>query len=156
MRLTLLAIGRAKRDPASALYAAYADRLAPLPFGRPILREFEVRRAGPDAQRIAEEGDLLLQAVPAGAAAVVLDEQGQHLTSARFAERLGHWRDTGIADLAVLIGGADGHGAAVRHRADLLLAFGAMTWPHMMVRAMAAEQLYRAQMILAGHPYHRA
>jgi 23S rRNA (pseudouridine1915-N3)-methyltransferase len=69
---------------------------------------------------------------------------------------LGRWRDDGIADLAFVIGGADGHGQAVRDRAAMLLSFGVMTWPHMLVRAMVAEQLWRAQAILSGHPYHRA
>ena len=72
-----------------------------------------------------------------------------------FSKKLEQWRDGGEADVVFLIGGADGHGDAVRSRANLLLSFGAMTWPHMMVRGMLAEQIYRAQQILAGHPYHR-
>jgi 23S rRNA (pseudouridine1915-N3)-methyltransferase len=70
-------------------------------------------------------------------------------------ERIGQWHDQGVADLVLLIGGADGHGEAARQRADLVLSLGRQTWPHMLVRALVAEQLYRAQTILAGHPYHR-
>jgi 23S rRNA (pseudouridine1915-N3)-methyltransferase len=86
---------------------------------------------------------------------VVLDERGKAEASAAFAARLGAWRDDGVRNVAFLIGGADGHDARVRKRADAILSFGAMTWPHLLVRAMLAEQLYRAHSILAGHPYHR-
>ncbi|MEE8272998.1 MAG: 23S rRNA (pseudouridine(1915)-N(3))-methyltransferase RlmH, partial [Alphaproteobacteria bacterium] len=101
------------------------------------------------------EADLLLGAVPSGATVVALDEAGRDLSSGEFAVRLAGWRDGGVRDVAFLIGGADGHGEAVRGRADLTLAFGRATWPHLMVRAMLAEQVYRAQTILDGHPYHR-
>ncbi|KGM31825.1 23S rRNA (pseudouridine(1915)-N(3))-methyltransferase RlmH, partial [Inquilinus limosus] len=75
---------------------------------------------------------------------------------AGFAKLLGRWRDEGRAEAAFLIGGADGHDESVRGRAELLLSFGRLTWPHMLARTMLAEQLYRAQTILSGHPYHRA
>jgi 23S rRNA (pseudouridine1915-N3)-methyltransferase len=87
---------------------------------------------------------------------VLLDERGQHLSSEAFAALLGRWRDDGIRETRFLIGAADGHGDAIRATADLLIAFGPMTWPHMLARAMLAEQLWRATSILAGHPYHRA
>ena len=86
---------------------------------------------------------------------IALDERGKNLTSADLARKLGQWRDEGRADVAFLIGGADGHGPGVKERADLVLSLGAMTWPHMLVRALLAEQLFRAQCILEGHPYHR-
>ena len=85
-----------------------------------------------------------------------MDERGRDLKSRELADRIGRWRDDGVQDLAFAIGGADGLSQAVRDRADLLLAFGRATWPHMLVRAMLAEQIYRAQTILSGHPYHRA
>ena len=72
------------------------------------------------------------------------------------AERLRRWRDDGVADVAFLIGGADGHGENLLEKSSLTLSFGAMTWPHLLARAMLAEQIYRAQQLLAGHPYHRA
>lgn len=87
---------------------------------------------------------------------VLLDERGRQLSSEEFAALLGRWRDDGVREARFLIGAADGHGEAARGRADLLIAFGAMTWPHMLARAMLAEQLWRATSILAGHPYHRS
>jgi len=86
---------------------------------------------------------------------VVLDERGKALTSMEFAKKLEAWRDTGRREARFWIGAADGHDAAVRDKADLLLSFGPATWPHMLVRAMLAEQLFRATCILANHPYHR-
>ncbi|MDR3516955.1 MAG: 23S rRNA (pseudouridine(1915)-N(3))-methyltransferase RlmH [Azospirillaceae bacterium] len=152
MKLWLAAIGRSRAGPARALFDEYAGRLIwPL-----TVRELESKkRLDPDSQK-RQEADLLLAAIPPGATVVALDERGTLLSSEGFALRLGKWRDSGVSDLAFLIGGADGHGDSVRQHADLLLALGPMTWPHLLVRGMLAEQLYRAQQILAGHPYHRA
>ena len=93
--------------------------------------------------------------LPSGSITVMLDEKGKGLGSLAFAGQLGRWRDDGIREARFLIGAADGFDDAERARADLLLNFGAMTWPHMLARAMLAEQLWRAVSILAGHPYHR-
>ena len=87
---------------------------------------------------------------------LALDERGKSLTSEAFAKTLARWRDEGTADVAFVIGGADGLADTLRKRARLLLSLGAMTWPHMLVRGLLAEQLYRAERIWAGHPYHRA
>jgi len=93
---------------------------------------------------------------PEGATKVViLDEKGEQFGSVAFADRLGRWRDEGIRETRFLIGAADGFDEAQRREADLLLAFGRATWPHLLARAMLAEQLWRATSILAGHPYHR-
>jgi 23S rRNA (pseudouridine1915-N3)-methyltransferase len=92
---------------------------------------------------------------PANAITVVMDERGKPLSSMEFARKLEAWRDTGRRETRFLIGAADGHEEELRGRADLLLSFGPATWPHMLVRAMLAEQLFRATSILAGHPYHR-
>lgn len=152
MKLWLAAVGRARPGPARALYDEYAGRLTwPL-----TLKEVEVRRRGGADELKRLEAELLLAALPAKATLVALDERGRQLGSGAFAERIGGWRDRAVGDLAFIIGGADGLAAAVTERADLVLALGPMTWPHMMVRAMLMEQLYRAQQILAGHPYHRA
>ncbi|CAA7625283.1 Ribosomal RNA large subunit methyltransferase H [Magnetospirillum sp. LM-5] len=152
MKLWLAAVGRAKPGPEQDLYQQYVRRLA-----APItLREVEEKRPLPMAARMAREAELLLAAIPERALVVALDERGKTVGSEDFAAQIGRWRDDGVADLAFLIGGADGHGEAVRSRAQLLLSFGAMTWPHMLVRAMLAEQVWRAQAILSGHPYHRA
>jgi 23S rRNA (pseudouridine1915-N3)-methyltransferase len=92
---------------------------------------------------------------PSSSRTVVLDETGRDLPSRDLAARLGRWRDDGAREARFLIGAADGHDASTRDGADLLLGFGAATWPHLLVRAMLAEQLFRATSILAGHPYHR-
>jgi len=151
MRITVAAVGRAKAGPERALWEDYVKRLT-----WPVtLKEVEAKGNPPPAERMAREGALLLAALPQGATAVVLDGRGQALSSAALAGRLGKWRES-VRELAFLIGGADGHGADVLARADVLLSLGPMTWPHLLARAMLAEQLYRAQSILTGHPYHRA
>jgi 23S rRNA (pseudouridine1915-N3)-methyltransferase len=94
-------------------------------------------------------------AAAAGTRAVVLDETGETLGSTALAERLGRWRDDGVREVRFVIGAADGVSAGERAGADLLLSFGRLTWPHLLARAMLAEQLWRATSILAGHPYHR-
>jgi 23S rRNA (pseudouridine1915-N3)-methyltransferase len=150
MRLTILAIGKAKAGPQRDLYQHYAARL------RWPLRLIEVeekRKLAADALK-AREAELLLAQLPAGARLCALDEHGTPATSAEFAGGLRQWQDQG-ADVAFAVGGADGHGPALLVRAERKLALGALTWPHMLVRGLLAEQLYRAQQILAGHPYHR-
>lgn len=152
MRLTLACIGRAGRGPERDLYEHYAGRIRwPL-----TLRELEEKKKLPRAELIRREGELLLGAVPDNATLVALDRRGKVLDSEAFAQRLSRWRDDGVPDIAFLIGGADGHGEPLLQRASLILSFGAMTWPHLLARAMLAEQIYRAQQLLAGHPYHRA
>lgn len=151
MRLWIVAVGRLKAGPELELYRHYAARLT-LPME---LREVEEKRKLPPDQLKIRENDLLLAALPKGAAVVALDEKGKALASAPFAARLGGWRDEGRADVAFVIGGADGLADSVRKRADLVWSLGAPTWPHRLVRALLVEQLYRAQCILGGHPYHR-
>lgn len=137
MRLHILACGKAGRSPEAELTERYLTRI-PWPTA---LTELGVPPRLPDA--------------PPGAVTVVLDERGQSLASEALAARLGAWRDEGRREARFLIGPADGWGAEVRAQADLLLAFGPATWPHLLVRAMLAEQLFRATAILASHPYHR-
>ncbi|WP_309661959.1 23S rRNA (pseudouridine(1915)-N(3))-methyltransferase RlmH [Sphingomonas sp.] len=96
-----------------------------------------------------------LQPLPANCISIVLDERGPALSSTDLARKLEGWRDAGKREVRFLIGGADGHTEAERTNADLLLSFGPATWPHLLVRAMLAEQLFRATSILANHPYHR-
>ncbi len=149
MRLTVVAIGRARHGPERALWEHYAGRIR-----WPVtLREIEERRRSGDARE--READLLLRAVPKNAPIVVLDEVGEMLDSRTFANRLANWAESGSRECAFLIGGAMGHAPRVRAAADLVLSLGAMTWPHLLVRGLLAEQLYRAQQIIAGHPYHR-
>ena len=151
MRITIAAAGRFRRGPERALYETFAERLS-----WPVqLKEFEARaKLGPQARRV-KEAEHLISAVPDGAILIALDETGTALSSRAFATRIGRWRDDGIADLVFIIGGAEGLDRALIKRASLVLSLGPMTWPHLMVRAMLAEQLYRAEAILRGHPYHR-
>jgi 23S rRNA (pseudouridine1915-N3)-methyltransferase len=152
VKLTIACIGRAGRGPERDLYQHYADRIRwPL-----ALREVEEKRKLPPAQLILREGELLLQSVPAKSVRVALDRRGKVVDSEGFARRLERWRDDSVNDVAFLVGGADGHGEPLLKKAALVLSFGAMTWPHLLARAMLAEQIYRAQQLLAGHPYHRA
>jgi 23S rRNA (pseudouridine1915-N3)-methyltransferase len=118
------------------------------------LHEHEVeprRGTGP-----AAEADALTRAIPQGATIVALDERGRTLASPEFADRLEFFRDLGTADLAFVIGGADGLLRDLRDGANLVVSFGPMVWPHMLARVMLFEQLYRAATILSGSPYHRA
>ena len=155
MRMTLIAVGRAKPGPVRDLYEHYAERLGHGPLGGLRLKEVEERRPLAAVQLKRREAELLLAARPKGARLVVLDERGKSLTSGDFAALLARWRDDGVQDLAFAIGGADGLDASVREAAALTLGLGPMTWPHLLTRALLAEQLYRAQSILMGHPYHR-
>lgn len=155
MRLHLCAVGRLRAGPERDLvddYLSRCDRTGrPLGLGPVTEHEVEDKRGG----GMAAEGELLARAVPAGSALVVLDERGKTLSSPEFASQLALWRDGGRQDASFVIGGADGIDPALRSRADLAISFGRMVWPHMLVRVMLAEQLYRATTILAGGPYHR-
>lgn len=149
-------MGRLRAGPERDLIDDYLMRFdrtgRPLGLGPALEHEVEDKKnAGMTA-----EADLLARAVPAGAVLVTLDERGKLLTSPDFAAQLARWRAAGRQDLAFVIGGADGIDPGLRARADFSLSFGAMVWPHMLVRVMLAEQLYRAATILGGGPYHRA
>lgn len=154
MRILVAAVGRlgAKGSPEGDLVTRYAKRISyPLKF-----KEVAEERGRTVAERRAREGARLAAAIPDDARVVALDATGRALSSEEFARTLGAWRDSGTRDIAFLIGAADGLDPGVREGADLVLSLGPMTWPHLLVRGMLAEQIYRAQCILAGHPYHRA
>ena len=156
MRVRIAAVGRmAARSPEAALVEDYLTRFAQtgraLGLGPATVAEVEDRRGGGKPAEAA----LLSRQVPDGAAIIALDERGRTLSSPDFAVALARFRDQGRPEAVCLIGGADGMDPALRDRADLVLSFGAMVWPHMLVRVMLAEQLYRAATILAGGPYHR-
>jgi len=154
MRIAIVAVGRLKSGALADAFADYAKRLKS---GRVELQliEVEERRRLAGAELMAREAALLSAAIPRGTRLIALDGRGKPMSSEAFAAQLGRWRDGGDA-LAFVIGGADGLDASLRDRADMILSLGAMTWPHMLARVMLAEQLYRAQSILSGHPYHRA
>jgi 23S rRNA (pseudouridine1915-N3)-methyltransferase len=144
-------VGTLRRGPLKDLQALYAGRIAP----SPKIIELEERRPLPTAVLKAREGEMILSAVLPGTPLVALDERGAAWSSRVLANRIAVWRDNGVPELAFAIGGAEGLDLAVLDRADVTLSLGPMTWPHLLVRGMLLEQLYRAQQILAGHPYHR-
>ena len=138
MLLHILARGKIGRSPEAELVERYLKRIA-----WPVkLTEFS-------------DGARQPPSLPNNSVYILLDEKGQALSSTELAARLERWRDEGKREARFSIGGADGHGDTERGQADLLLSFGPATWPHLLVRAMLAEQLFRATSILANHPYHR-
>jgi 23S rRNA (pseudouridine1915-N3)-methyltransferase len=148
--LRLIAVGRLRSGPEAELFSRYASRL------RPALTVTEIPEAtGAPAEIKRRDSTAILAALPPEAFAVPLDLGGKTATSEAFAALLASWQEAGRKP-AFLIGGAEGLGASVLARADYVLSLGTLTWPHMLVRVMLAEQLYRAQAIAAGHPYHRA
>lgn len=154
MDLKIAAVGRLRAGPEADLIADYLTRIGKI--GRPVgissasVTEVEAKKGG-----MAAEADLLTKAVQGAKPLVVLDERGRLLSSPDFAAKLGNWRDQGSAEAAFVIGGADGTAPDLRDKADFVLSFGKMVWPHMLARVMLAEQLYRATSILTGSPYHR-
>ncbi len=152
MRITIVCVGKARGGPESDLFDSYVRRLP----WQVQLKEVEAGRGLSVERRREREAELLLAASPAGARLVALDEGGRQPSSEEFAEMLKNWQEAGHREVSFLIGGADGHGPPVHEQADVKLAFGRLTWPHLMVRPMLAEQLYRAHTILTGHPYHRS
>ncbi|MGN6584928.1 MAG: 23S rRNA (pseudouridine(1915)-N(3))-methyltransferase RlmH [Rhizobiaceae bacterium] len=160
MRVVVHAVGRMKAGPERELAQRYFDRFGKsggavgLEFAGVI--ETAEGRASDAASRKAEEAGKILAHADDNSVLVLLDERGKSLSSEDFAARIARYRDDGRKSLLFSIGGPDGHDAALRGKADLVLSFGAATWPHQLVRVMLAEQLYRVSTILAGHPYHRA
>lgn len=155
----MIAVGRLRKGPEEELVGRYGERLRRA--GPAIGLDYagatdfpESRAAGAEARR-AEESARILAALPDRAALVLLDERGRDIDSAALAAFIARERDGGRRDLVLAVGGPDGHDEALRRRADLVLAFGRMTMPHMLVRVLAAEQLYRVVTLLSGHPYHR-
>ena len=145
MKIYILAIGKCKKgSPEDMLIKEYQKRLN---------WELIIKEKYNDERQ--KEAKFLLENIPSGAKVVVLDERGENMKSLEFAKRIGDWQIEGCSDICFLIGGADGHTDEVRKRADMLLSFGKLTMPHMLIRAVLTEQIYRAQTILNGHPYHR-
>jgi 23S rRNA (pseudouridine1915-N3)-methyltransferase len=159
MRIGVFAVGRMKSGPERELADRYFDRVrktgGPLGLEFSSVTEIVESRAQQAELRKQEESAKVLEALDAGGVLVLLDERGKTMPSDAFAQTIARFRDDGKRQLLLAIGGPDGHDAALRDRADLVLALGAMTWPHQIVRILVAEQLYRATTILSGHPYHR-
>jgi 23S rRNA (pseudouridine1915-N3)-methyltransferase len=157
VRVHVCAVGRIRADqPERAIFEDYHMRFnrtgKPLALGPLFETEVEDKKGG----GMEAEAELLARAVPAGAVLVTMDERGKVMSSPEFAAQLARWRDEGRQDVAFVIGGADGIAPGLRDRSAFSISFGRMVWPHMLVRVMLAEQLYRAATILSGGPYHRA
>lgn len=154
MRITILVVGRLKSGPELELCNDYLDRFrkAGRQLGYRSAEVIEVDSGG----GLDAEAARILDKIPQGASIVRLDEFGRDYTSTDFSDWLSRLRDQGTPDLCFLIGGAEGYGDAVRGAAPQKIAFGKQTWPHRLVRAMLAEQLYRAASLEAGLPYHKA
>ncbi|MCQ2914519.1 MAG: 23S rRNA (pseudouridine(1915)-N(3))-methyltransferase RlmH [Alphaproteobacteria bacterium] len=151
MQIMICAIGKIKPGPETALIDKYVKQTKwPV-----VIKEFEDKKAGTDDEHKKREGEMLLSAIPSGAKIVALDERGKIMSSPDFAKIMGKWESEGVSTVAFLIGGAFGHNDETRKKANMLLAFGQMTWPHFLARAMLTEQIYRAKSILDGHPYHK-
>ncbi len=153
MRIIIAAVGRAKAGPERVLFEQYQGRIKQ-PFSLQ-LKEVEEKRPLQGAELKASEASLLLGSAPKEALLVAMDERGKSLGSQQLADQVGRWRDEGHRDLVFLIGGAEGLDESVHKQAQLMMSFGKQTWPHMLIRGLLAEQLYRTQCILGGHPYHR-
>ena len=160
MRIVLAVVGRLKQGPERELAERYRKRAADA--GRAAgLNSFDIveikeSRAGDAARRMLEESIAIANVIPERAVTVILDERGESMNSASFAGRLQGWRAQDAPAVAFVIGAADGLAPGLREKADLAIAFGAVTWPHQLVRIMLLEQIYRAVTILTGHPYHRS
>ena len=158
MRLIVIAVGRLKQGPERELAERFRERFDDI--GRKLgfrgldIHEIAESRARDAATRMTEEASAISAHFPEKYGLIALDERGKSIDSAAFAQHLGRFRDQ-AKDIIFVIGGADGLSPELRRKAQLVVAFGAATWPHQMVRVMVLEQIYRAATILAGHPYHR-
>jgi len=159
LRLTIAAVGKIRASPEQELCDLYCERaraLAPkLGIGKIEIMAVETSRAATVEARMKDEAAKLGAKIPAGAHRIALDEAGRGTTSEAFAKHLAKLRDSSVRDIVFFIGGPDGLAPSLRAGANERLSLGAQTWPHLLVRAMLAEQIYRACAILSGHPYHR-
>ncbi len=151
MHILIAAIGKLKSGPEQSLYNEYIARLK----WKVSVKEFDMRKSLKGDVGKTQEAEFLLHAVADTDHLIALDERGKDMTSAAFAAHLGKCRDNGVGAIGIVIGGADGLDESVRKKAHLVLSFGKLTWPHLLVRPLLAEQLYRAYSILNHHPYHR-
>lgn len=145
MKAIIIAIGKCKKNsPEAAIIGEYLKRSS-----------WDIQIKEKDNSTQDDEARFLQESIPAGAKVVVLDERGENLKSLELAGKVENWMLNGVSDIVFLIGGADGHLQSTRDKADLLLSFGKLTLPHMLMRAVLAEQIYRIQTIINHHPYHR-
>lgn len=145
MKVTILAIGKCKpKSPEAQIIEEYVKRSS-----------WNILIKEKDNSNQDDEAKFLQSHIPQGAKVIVLDERGVNIKSVELADKIEKWQSNGCSELCFIIGGADGHLQSTRDKADLLLSFGKLTLPHMLMRAVLAEQIYRVQKIIEGHPYHR-
>ncbi len=145
MKVTIIAIGKCKKNsPEAAIINEYAKRSS-----------WDIIIKEKDNSNQEDEAKFLQASIPHNAKVIVLDERGENLKSLELANKIKNWQLNGCSEICFLIGGADGHLQSTRDKADLILSFGKMTLPHMLMRAVLCEQIYRQQTIISGHPYHR-
>lgn len=153
MKITILSIGKfSKNDPNLDLFLEYQKRLK----WKLELKELMVKGNFEGQVLKAKEAEILLNNLPENSKIIALDEKGKMFSSSEFAEQIKNYTNHGASHLSFIIGGADGLDDEIKRKADLVLSFGKMTFPHMMIRAFLSEQLYRAWTIINGHPYHRS
>lgn len=150
MALIIRSIGKWKPSPEKELFEEYQKRL----HGKISLEEYEAKKSLPPSERREQEANLLLSNLPPHSFLIALDEHGKMLSTATLGEKINQWQQ-GHKNLIFLIGGPDGHAETLLKKADMTWALSALTFPHLLVRTILAEQLYRVQSLSTGHPYHR-
>jgi len=151
MKVTIAAIGKFKSSPEKEIFTSYIKRIP----WQVDLKELEAKKALQGEQLKEAEAALLISAIPKSSRIIALDERGKNISSSELAGLISLWQGESTSSVAFIIGGADGLADEVRKKADFTLSFGKLTWPHMLVRAMLAEQVYRSYSIISNHPYHR-
>jgi 23S rRNA (pseudouridine1915-N3)-methyltransferase len=149
MKYIISAIGKTKNQHEDLITDKYLKRIKNIQ-----IKQYEIKLIN-EQKKIEEEGLRLINSTPKNGKLVLLDEQGENLTSPELAKIILSWRDNNISYINFAIGGAFGNGDEIKKRATKILAFGKLTWPHQMVKMMIAEQIYRIETIIQGHPYHK-
>ena len=149
MKYIISAIGKTKTQQEDLITLKYLKRIKNIE-----IKQYEIKINNKE-KKIEEEGLKLISSTPSNGRLVLLDEQGENLTSPELAKMVLDWRNNNIAYINFAIGGAFGNGDQIKRRADKIIALGKLTWPHQMVKMMIAEQIYRIETIIQGHPYHK-
>ena len=149
MKYIISIIGKFKNNDENLITQKYLKRIKNIK-----LNQYEIKISNLE-KRLEEEGLKLINSTPKNGKLILLDEQGENLSSTELAELISKWRDNNISSINFAIGGAFGNGQLIKTSADKIVALGKLTWPHQMVKMMVAEQIYRIETILEGHPYHK-
>ena len=149
MKYIISIIGKFKNNDENLITQKYLKRIKNIK-----LNQYEIKVSNLE-KRLEEEGLKLINSTPKNGKLILLDEQGENLSSTELAELISKWRDNNISSINFAIGGAFGNGQLIKTSADKIVALGKLTWPHQMVKMMVAEQIYRIETILEGHPYHK-